>query len=100
MIVINQGKPVSKRFKLFVPISFLVTVDDPVLCRHPISGVETSGTIYDMITVAWHKVPNWICLEAYNRNLPELKKILEQKYPAHRDQEEVRILLIKETQPS
>ena len=94
MLIIHQGKPVTNRFKLFAPVSFKASVNDEILCRHPVTKIVTRGLIYGIITEQWIKIPDWICLEAYNMKASEIKCLLENKFPEHRNQNLVKILLI------
>lgn len=96
MITIPQGKPVTNRFKIFVPLSQKGKKGDKIICRHPRTEVSTRGEIYDTITIEWHRIPEWICYETYNLNASQTKKALEKAYPEHRNQDAVRILLIKQ----
>jgi hypothetical protein len=47
---------------------------------------------------SWLKIPDWICLETYNVNASKIKILLEQKFPEYRNQDNVKILLIQQTQ--
>jgi len=97
MINVYQGKPTTNRFKIFVPPSLKVKVNDKILCVNPHNKKGTKGIVYGIITENWLKIPDWICLETYNLNAYEIKKLLEQKFPEHRNQDFVKILLIQQT---
>jgi hypothetical protein len=95
MLIIPQGKPETQRFKIFVPGSQITKIGEDVICRHPVSMVETKGIIYGVITEPWIKIPDWICLDTYGLNSSRLKKAFEKKFPEHRNQEFIKILLIE-----
>lgn len=97
MITIKQGKPISGRFKIFHTPLDPVFVNDTICCQHPQSGNRTIGIVYDVITMPWGEVPEWMCFDTYGVDTVTLKKSLDKKFPAHRNQEFVRVLLIKQT---
>lgn len=98
--VIEQGKPVSKYFKVFVPPAGVpptgdILLGDRVVCRHPVTMVETMGKVVGTLTEPWLKLPDWICLDTYGLTASKLKEALEAKFPEFRGQDLVRILIIK-----
>ena len=97
MIKVYQGKPTTNRFKLFVPQTFRAAVDDDIICIHPKTNVGTKGKVYGIITERWIRIPDWICLESYNLTANKLKLALEKNFPEHKNQDEVKILLIQQT---
>lgn len=96
-IIIKQGKPVQKYFKLFVPIDQPISIGAQVVCEHPVSKVRTEGECVDLITLEWIRMPDWICLDTYGLNTKDIKKAMEDKFPETARQEHVRIILIKQT---
>jgi hypothetical protein len=97
MIKIYQGKPTTNRFKVFVPPTLKIKRDDEILCINPHNKKATKGIVYGIMTENWLKIPDWICYETYDLNAAEIKKLLEQKFPEHRNQDYVKILLIRQT---
>lgn len=96
-IIIKQGKPVQKYFKMFVPIDQPIRIGAKVICEHPVSKVRTAGECVDLITHEWIRMPDWICLDTYGLNTKELKKVMEDKFPETARQEHIRIIIIKQT---
>jgi len=97
MLTIKQGKPTTNRFKIFVPPSFRAKENEEILCINPHKKTGIKGIIYGIITEKWLHIPDWICLDTYNLNAVELKELLEKKFPDHRNQDYVKILLIQQT---
>lgn len=95
-VLIEQPKPRTKRFKVFVPGNTLIACGQEVRCKHPVSETITDGKIYDMITIFWNKIPNWLCLETYNLTAEDLKPALEKRFPEFKSSDQVKVLLIEE----
>lgn len=96
MIEVKQGKPISKYFKIFHPVCEDAKIGDQIVCIHPKSDVKTYGEIKGMITESWLNIPDWICFDTYGVDAATIKKSLEESFEAHRNQDQVRILLIKQ----
>lgn len=95
-IIINQGKPNSMYFKVFVPMTQPISYGSRVICRHPVSGVETVGTCTGLITERWIDLPEWICLDTYGMALKDVKEALENKIKGLEGEDFVRVVIIKQ----
>jgi len=63
--------------------------------RDPKTGQIWKGELWDIIRCKLHKIPDHMSRDMYGVNSLQLKKILEQRYPAIRMKQEVEILQLK-----
>ncbi len=96
MLIIPQAKPQTNFFKVFVPGNTQVKHHDKIECRDPDNGKTSTGECLSIITIGWHEVPQWICMETYGLKAYELREELARDIPDFKTQDNLKILIIKE----
>jgi hypothetical protein len=95
MLQLQQGKPASPYFLVFVPGTQPVETGETVECKHPVTGVVTTGICEFILREPWTRIPDWVCCCAYGMNSAQIKPALDKRFAEFAKTTDVVVLVIR-----